>query len=203
MPTPASDVTVVHGLPEPMRADAVRLYDEAFGAKYAVAIPDGDQRLGLLHDALTLGFAFGAVVEGRLAGLAGYKTEAGALTDGLTYRALVRRCGVVRGTWAALVFSFYERGLNPGELLMDGIVVDAEMRGRGIGTLLLEAMAEHARSTGHRALRLDVIETNPDARRLYERRGFVPTETSSFGYLRWLLGFGASTTLIRDVSTSV
>ena len=83
---------------------------------------------------------------------------------------------------------------------MDGIVVDASARGRGIGTRLLNELTTFGKSNGYETVRLDVIDTNPSARRMYERNGFTATRTESFGYLRWLLGFGASTTLVRQTA---
>ncbi len=199
MRDPADDIEIIHGLPEAMRLAAVSLYDDAFGAKFAVAISSAERRLALLHNSLSLRFALGAIANGELVGLAGYKTESGSLTDGMTYSTLVQCLGWIRGSWAALVFSLYERSLKPQELLMDGIVVDARMRGRGVGTMLLEELTAFAASNEYDSIRLDVIDTNPKARRMYERNGFVATHTESFGYLRGFLGFGASTTLVRDV----
>ena len=68
-------------------------------------------------------------------------------------------------------------------------------RGGGVGTKLLEELKLFAAREGFRTIRLDVINTNDGARRLYERLGFIPTKTSHFRYLRWLLGFSAATTL--------
>ena len=45
-------------------------------------------------------------------------------------------------------------------------------RGRGLGTRLVEAVCDHARSHGARALRLAVATSNPGAERLYKRMGF-------------------------------
>jgi ribosomal protein S18 acetylase RimI-like enzyme len=194
------NVEIVHGIPEAMRTSAATLYDDAFGDKFAVAIASREQRLALLAESLNLKFAFGATENNRLIGLAGYKTDEGSFTDGITYSALLRHAGPIRGNWAALVFSFYERSLVTGQLLMDGIVVDASMRGRGTGTRLLNTMTTFANSKGYDAVRLDVIDTNGTARRMYERNGFTATRTESFGYLRWLLGFGASTTMVRDTA---
>ncbi|CAJ2376226.1 MAG: hypothetical protein IBGAMO2_240005 [Arenicellales bacterium IbO2] len=42
-------------------------------------------------------------------------------------------------------------------------------------------------------MRLDVIDINPRARRLYERKGFVAVSTERFAWLRWLLKFGGAT----------
>lgn len=195
-----TSVEILHGIPESMRASAASLYDDAFGEKFAVAISSGEQRLALLVESLNLAFAFCAIEENRLVGIAGYKTRGGSFTDGMTYKALLKHAGLVRGNWAALVFSLYERSHNSGQLLMDGIVVDASARGRGIGTQLLNELTTFGKSKGFNTVRLDVIDTNPDARRMYQRNGFTATRTENFGYLRWLLGFGASTTLERKTA---
>ena len=78
---------------------------------------------------------------------------------------------------------------------MDGIAVHKDYRGLGIGSQLLNGVVNHAREHGFATVRLDVIETNPGAKRLYERSGFIPVRTERFPYLRWLLGFGAATTM--------
>jgi GNAT superfamily N-acetyltransferase len=46
-------------------------------------------------------------------------------------------------------------------------------RGGGLGTQLLDDIAELARARGGQALRLAVALANPDARRLYDRLGFA------------------------------
>lgn len=84
---------------------------------------------------------------------------------------------------------------------MDGIAVDPAMRGRGVGSLLIEEVAAVAVEQGCREVRLDVIDTNPRARALYERRGFTAVRTEHTPYLRGLLGFGAVTTMHRPVGT--
>jgi ribosomal protein S18 acetylase RimI-like enzyme len=184
------------GIPETMRDEAMALYDAAFGAKFAVAIRNPLQRRAIVAESLDLKFGIAAISDGELVGLAGFHTADGSLTGGMTARRLFSRLGVLRGLWAAMIFSLYERSGKSAELLMDGIAVKAGMRGRRIGTTLLDYVKRYAREYGYRGVRLDVIDTNPAARRLYERQGFVATETEHFGYLRWLLGFGASTTMV-------
>ena len=74
--------------------------------------------------------------------------------------------------------------------------------GQGIGKQLLDELSAFAASEDYDSVRLDVIETNDRARAMYERNRFVPTHTEHFGYLRWLLGFGASTTLVRNIRSA-
>ncbi len=187
------------GIPESLRNDAAQLYDIAFGAKFSVAVRNQEKRLLLLADSLLLPFSGAAIANGNLAGLAGFQTPQGAFTKGMTSRKLFQHLGLLSGSWAAMVFSLYERQPQESELLMDGIAVKQDMRGKGIGTKLLDELKRYARENGYSHIRLDVIDTNPAARRLYERQGFIPTRTEQFGYLRRLLGFGASTTMVFQV----
>ena len=193
-------IEIFHGIPEHLRSDATTLFEEAFGAKFSVAIPSQVRRIELVQSGLNLAYAFAAIDNNQLVGLVGYRTKAGSFTDGITYRSLLKQLGFFGGHWAALIFSLYERSMETGVLLLDGIAVAASMRGQGIGTRLLSAIAEFASDNHYQSIRLDVIDTNDGARRLYERNHFVETRTENFGYLRWLLGFGSSTTLVRPAS---
>lgn len=196
------DITYSLGFAETLRADAAVLYDQAFGAKIALAIPNRDERTSLLKECLLPNFAFVALMNNELVGLAGFHTPYGSLTGGVTGRRLLSQLGLIRGLWAACVFSQYERRPDSGELVMDGIAVRGDMRGRGIGGQLLDQLAHYAREHGFEHIRLDVIETNPAARRLYERKGFQSMHTQHFPYLKWLLGFGAATKMELRVTNA-
>lgn len=56
--------------------------------------------------------------------------------------------------------------------LLDELFLDAEWRGRGIGTGALAFAEEWSRGRGLRAVRLEVGHHNPGALRLYRRYGF-------------------------------
>jgi ribosomal protein S18 acetylase RimI-like enzyme len=54
------------------------------------------------------------------------------------------------------------------------LAVLPETRGQGVGTMLLDAVEARLRELGIDDMAIDVITTNTDAMRLYERRGAVP-----------------------------
>lgn len=194
-----SDIRIQSGVPVHLREEAAALYDEAFGPKLALAVPDQAARRRLLAAAFALPYAVVALDNEALVGLAGYHTTEGSLTGGMTTEGLLRMLGFLGGARAAAVLGLYERTPEPGELLMDGIAVRSDRRGQGIGTQLLDALKQLAREDGYRQIRLDVIDTNVAARRLYEREGFVVTRSESYELLRGVLGFGASTTMVWRV----
>ncbi len=183
------------GLPERFRESAAALYDEAFGEKFAVAVRSAESRRLLLQKCLMLDYAIVALGEDRLLGIAGFHTADGSLTGGITYAELLSLLGFIKGNCAALLFSLYEREPAPGELVMDGIAVQSDLRGCGIGSRLLDEITDYAAANHFSRVRLDVIDRNPKAQKLYARKGFRAVKTEHFRWLRWLLSFGASTTM--------
>jgi ribosomal protein S18 acetylase RimI-like enzyme len=61
---------------------------------------------------------------------------------------------------------------NRHVLQIQGLSVDPDARGAGIGLALVETAADVARSRGARKLTLRVLATNTPARRLYDRAGY-------------------------------
>lgn len=57
--------------------------------------------------------------------------------------------------------------------MINGLAVDPEQQGAGVGRALIEAAVERARALGARKVALRVLGHNDTARRLYERCGFV------------------------------
>jgi ribosomal protein S18 acetylase RimI-like enzyme len=187
--------TISKGFPDDQRAQAVALYWDAFGGKLGKILRPEPSALAFFERILNPDFALSAIDDGgRLLGLAGFKTAQGALTAG-GIRDLAQVYGWFGGLWRGLMLSVLERDLEPGVLLMDGICVAPAARGMGVGTALLSAIKNEAAQTGMHAVRLDVIDTNPRARALYEREGFVPGEQTDIGPLRHVFGFRKATAL--------
>jgi ribosomal protein S18 acetylase RimI-like enzyme len=194
-------VTVRRGVPAGAERRAAELYWEAFGRKLGPALNPPDKAVPFLAAHLNADRAVCALLDGRLVGLAGYQLGGRALTGG-SASAVLRAYGHLRGLPRLLLLALFERHPAPGQLVMDGIAVDRGVRGRGLGSLLIEEVAAVAAERDCREIRLDVIDTNPRARALYERRGFTAVRTESTPWLRGLLGFGAVTTMRRPVDAS-
>jgi ribosomal protein S18 acetylase RimI-like enzyme len=65
------------------------------------------------------------------------------------------------------------------------------VRGGGVGTALLEAVATGARRDGARKLLLEVVDTNGRARDLYERAGYRAVRIVKSGVLTAGAGYRA------------
>ncbi len=187
------------GLAEQHKEQACALFWEAFRQKLSKLMAPEDKALAFVRRVIRSDHAICAIdSDGRLLGVAGFKTPQGAFVGG-TLEDLCAIYGSWGGLWRGILLQLLERALVDDVLLMDGIFVAPEARGQGVGTALLDAVARTARDQGLGTVRLDVIDINPRARALYERCGYRAIETSDIGPLRHLFGFEASTTMHLDL----
>jgi len=190
------EFTIAVGLPLNSKSIAARLFWEAFSAKLGRLMRPEKKALRWLEDVIDPAFAFGAVrSDGTLIGVAGFKTHDGAFVS-VTLADMARHYGWFGGTWRGLLLSLLGRETAAAQLLMDGIFVAAVARGLGVGSALLSEIKAAAARRDLAEVRLDVIDSNPRARALYERHGFVAGETSHLGPLRHLFGFRSATTMV-------
>ncbi|MEU0256591.1 GNAT family N-acetyltransferase [Streptomyces sp. NPDC006184] len=189
------------GVPEGSERQVAALYWEAFGRKLGPALNPPDAGRAFLAGHLNRDRGVTALVDGEVVGVAGYQVGGRGLTGG-SAADMLSAYGFLRGLPRLAVLALFERTPGEGDLVMDGIAVDARHRGCGIGGLLLREIAAIGAENGCRRIRLDVIDTNPRARALYERHGFVARHTEQTPWLRSLLGFGAVTTMHRPLTAA-
>jgi GNAT superfamily N-acetyltransferase len=201
-PGPSGTVKILQGLPEACRDAAAQLFWEAFRATLGHVMGPEDRALRFISRVMDPDHGIVALrADGVLLGLAGYKTASGQLVGG-SWRDLRDTYGVWGASWRAPALSLLERPTEPDTLLMDGVVVAPEARGLGIGTLLLAAVKARATQLGKARVRLDVIDSNPRARSLYEREGFVAGAVSGSGPFAWLFGFRSATAMTFTVTNA-
>ncbi|WP_424177471.1 GNAT family N-acetyltransferase [Yoonia sp. TsM2_T14_4] len=187
------------GIPDADRAEVAALYWEAFGKKLGFVMGPKDRALVFIGQVLRSDHGICAHdANGRLLGVVGFKTQRGALVSG-NFTDLRRVYGWTGAAMRTSLLAALERDTDNDRFLMDGIFVAPAYRGRGVGTALLDAITAEAKTRGYRQVRLDVIDTNPRARALYLQQRFVDTQTYQMGLWRYIFGFRAVTTMVRDI----
>ncbi|MEX2518628.1 MAG: GNAT family N-acetyltransferase [Paracoccaceae bacterium] len=170
------ELRFVSGLPEGLRRDAARLYLEAFGPQIRPILGRDGRAEAWLAATIRPANAVAALDEtGALVGLTGYHDARGGFIGGGD-DALCAIYGRFGALWRGALLKLFERAPRAGEILIDGVAVCADQRGRGIGAALIERLAVLAEARGATAIRLEVMDANTRARALYERRGFVAVE---------------------------
>lgn len=193
-------VRILRGLPREHREAAAALYWQAFGGKLGLVMGPEDRAMLFLSRAIRGDHAIIALSDaGELLGFAGFKTADGAFAGG-TPDDLRAVYGLAGSLWRAALLRLLGRSVENQRFLIDGICVQREARGLGIGSQLVEAICDEAQARGYGEVRLDVIDSNWRARALYERLGFRALHQESIGPLRLVFGFQSTTAMVRQIS---
>lgn len=189
---------IERGVRDAERMAVAQLYWMAFERKLTPLLAPPARAVPLIAAHLDCTAALVARSAEGVCGVVGFHHERRRLIR-LPYRALIQTFGWFAGTRRYLLGALLSRAPRTGELLLDGITVAPEWRSQGVGTRLLEAIAAFGRRQGYHVLRLEVVDTNPAARRLYERMGFTPGATAHYPFMQ-PFGFTAVTTMRRRLT---
>ena len=188
------DIEIRLGLAESYRQEMAQIYCEAFQGKLQPLVGSRDHGIAILEADLAPGRALAALMAGRLVGFAGLQyDEERFFAPRLS--TFVRELGWLRGPISVALLRLFSSHYREGELFLDTLAVHPSSRGQGVGTRLLQAVLALARERGFDSVRLEVVDTNPGARRLYERLGFRAGKTRQYPYARRAAGFSTVTTL--------
>ena len=196
------DYTIQKGIKPEHRADAARLYAEAFKKKFENLLGTPDEVTEILKDSINASYAFTAVsTTNELVGLVGFYHKNSSLMN-IKLKKLIRKYGFFSGLYKKLVIFilFFKKRDNSKQLLMDGIVTKKEHRGKGIGTGLMDNLDEFALENKMTSIKLDVIYGNDNAKGIYEKRGFKATgDVRNPGFIKRLIGVEGLTTMVKTL----
>jgi len=191
-------VRILGYLPDGQEQAAARLYWQAFGTKLGKLMGPEPRALAFFAETISHDRMLAALDEdGGLLGIAAYQISGRGFSGG-GFMALWRHYGL-GALWRVLPLAMLERTAPADTLQMDGICVAPTARGQGVGTSLFSALFAFASKQGLARITLDVIDTNPRARALYERLGFQAVSKEGTGPLRLLLGFNSATKMVRQL----
>ncbi|BAQ70354.1 mobC protein [Rhodovulum sulfidophilum] len=130
------------GLRPEHRERAAQEYWRAFSRKLRNPLGPETKAVAFIERVLDPTHAISAVSEdGDFLGVAGYKSPDGAFIGG-RFEDLAAVYGRTSPAIRGLLIGLLERNCADDTLLMDGIFVEPEARGRGVGKALLNAMEE-------------------------------------------------------------
>lgn len=193
------DWPIRQGLPPDTIPQAARLYWQAFGTKLGRVLGPDTLAQRYFERAIRPEHCLAVLDgQGRLLALAGLSSPDGGFAGG-AFSDLTGVYGRWGGRWRAALLDALPRDISPGRFLIDGLCVDADWRGRGIGRRLIGAAEAMARHRGHRQIQIDVAAENLSAQRLYHRLGYSQSGQRPTGALRLIFGISATLTLVKDL----
>jgi ribosomal protein S18 acetylase RimI-like enzyme len=133
---------------------------------------------------------FYALSNGQVVGLIGLQYGNKNFIE-FTYSDLRKYFNPFRSFFNYSILKFSSPNLRSDVLRIDSVAVDSSYRSLGIGTKLISRVFEFAKARGFREVVLEVINTNPRAKELYERLGFKQKKITRYYFLTRSAGFSS------------
>lgn len=146
---------------------------DGFYSKFSFILGEGNDFLESVKIIINRDLCYGLLDGDRLKGIAVLKDKS---TKAIVYpfKKLRRILGFFRGVKACIMLKliFNMGTINESTLKLELLSVDKEFRGEGIGHKFLDKIEALAREKFLKKISLEVIDTNPRAKKLYEKFGY-------------------------------
>lgn len=182
-------------IPEELKGASIDVFLEGFGRKvdHLMLKPkDRAQAKRVYLDGADFTSALYAISEGRVLGILGFQHQRTKFIN-LNLGTLKHEFGLFGGAVRKLSGSVFKdlHPLKGDEVRVQVISVSEEVRGTGVGHQLLEALFAYGRSHHCTGVRLEVVNTNPHAKKLYEALGFRACGSLPYGPIATKAGFSS------------
>jgi len=199
----AGPIEIYIGLPEEYLREAAEIFYDSFQQKFYPIMNSREQGVSFLQKHLNPKGTMVALNGTQLLGIAGLQYEGCHFFSPSLFDS-AHEFGWLRGILKIIRMRMFNSPDRKGELYLKAIIVHSSMQGRGIGTHLLTGVSDFAWAHDFSTIRLDVVDTNHDARRFYEQHGFVATKIRRhplpFQFLCRPMGFSSAITMIKKIA---
>ncbi len=174
-------------LPEELTPRAAEIFDAAFGSKLSSFMSKKETRAKLYRAIFRKTPIVYIEENGDLMGLLIPSTSTSPKM--LTFKEVISTLGLIKGILPALQLLIMQHRAAVGSVSIEFLAVDSKLRGRGIGTQLFEYIENWAVTNGYSSLTLEVVDTNLNAKKLYQRLGFIDIKSTNLGLMSRLSGW--------------
>lgn len=193
-----SSIRLLENLPAGLFNDSAALFLSALADKLVPVYGVGPRARHALACGFNRHMCICAVENDRLVGILGIKTEAEGFMN-VRLSTLQPFYCVIGSLWRLVLLSFLEHAPTAGEAYIDGVAVSPAYRGKGVGRGLIAALERWAIERGLSMIRLEVLNTNPRAEKLYRHLGFEAVQSHTVWPMGTLFGFRSSKVMIKSL----
>ena len=192
-------IEIIQQLPNALRSQAAELLYESFYIKMSVLIKEKDKALRLIRAATNYESGFYVILDNKLAGIAGIQGKGNKYFN-VKFSDLLKEFSFFTALPKFIRFRLESVSFpKENELEIVALTVQEDMRGKNLGTSLINEIIKYAKEKGFGRLSLTVVDTNQNAKRLYERIGFSISKIVKYGFITRSAGFEAVIHMYKNI----
>ena len=184
------NIEITESINKNQRIRAIEILYYAFEQKIRALIKSKEKALAIYNKSLKNDQVFYALLDGNVVGLIGLQYKNRTFLE-FKYRDLRKYFNPLQSYFIYKIYKLTSPKIKDDVLRIDSIAVDKSFRSLGIGTQLINKVFEFAKNKGFKKVILEVINTNPKAKGLYERIGFKEKKIVRYYFLTRSAGFSS------------
>ena len=184
------NIEIADSINKNQRIRTIEIFYDAFEQKIRALIKSREKAIAIYNRSLKNDQVFYALMDGNVVGLIGLHYKNKPFLE-FKYRDLRKYFNPLQSYFIYRIYKLTSPKIKDDVLRIDSIAVDKSSRGLGIGTQLINKVFEFANNKGFNEVILEVINTNPKAKALYERIGFKEKKIVRYYFLTRSAGFSS------------
>lgn len=188
-------------LPKLLRNDAIEIYYEAFDKKeqQKILYYSKKQAIKLYRKGINFKAGLYAIKKGKVIGVLGFKSDKFKLMD-YKLKLLTDEFGLFGGLIRKIRYLFTQiESISKKEIKIEAIAVAKKHQRKGIGTKLIKKAIAYSKKHNYKRIILNVVNTNPNAKRLYKRVGFKTIGNRYYGFITKKAGYTSYSKMALDL----
>ena len=196
---PTNRIKIVQLLPNAHRNQAAKLLYESFYIKMKVLIREKDKALRLIQAATNYTSGFYVILDNKLVGIAGIQSKGNKYFN-VKFSDLLMEFSFFAALPKFIRFKLESMSFpKDNELEIVALSVQEDMRGKNIGSSIINEIFKYAKEREINRLSLTVVDTNQAAKRLYKRMGFCVNKIVKYGFITRSAGFEAVIHMYKNI----
>ena len=169
-------------------SEAVEIFYEAFERKIKPLIKSKETACEIYKKSINSDRVIYALLDDKVVGIAGLHYNNKNFMNN-KYHYFREHFNPVKSFLIYTIYKWFSPQIKENELRIDTLAVKSTYRGMGIGSRLMKEVFSIAKNKGFDEVILEVVNTNPEAKRLYERTGFTVKKIVKYYFLTMSAGF--------------
>ena len=166
------------GVPEALHLIVATLIYDSFETKFRYTLCPRKKGISFIADSIQGEYGLVAIQESKVVGIGGARTDQGELLQ-IRFSTWIRTYHIQAIRSFFIGFPFWHERHISGTLTLTSLSVKEEARGQGIGTKIIKEFIHYGSANGFHTLNLEVVNSNPRAKALYDRLGFTTQKYTS------------------------
>jgi len=188
------DIIITKKVSQNQLNQAVDIYYFAFQRKIRALIKGKEKAVAIYGQAINPDRGIFALSDDKVVGVIGLHYHNKNFME-IKYKNVREHFNPIQGYFIYFINKIMYPKIEQGVLRIDAIAVDEKLRGHGIGSLLIKKVFEFAKEKGFKEIILEVVDTNPRAKKLYEILGFKEKKIVNYFFTKRAAGFSSESVM--------